>query len=159
MEERAKKKENPEKAENKKEEFQLKYPKDTTNQEIEPDENNQRTIEFEMTKNYEEEFVVKDVSGVENTHTSPQNQERSHERLKMIKQSQLNFKEFGYNQKDDKNNIEELENQPAYMRRNIKIDQNKQSDDEEISRYTLSEDDDLNVRFSDDNPYLHDNVD
>jgi cell division protein FtsZ len=59
--------------------------------------------------------------------------------------------------------LNEMENEPAYKRRNIELDDVKQSSDPSISRYTLWESDDENgdkqTGLSDNNSFLHDNVD
>lgn len=59
--------------------------------------------------------------------------------------------------------LTELEKEPAYKRRNVRLDQLAHSSDSEVSRYTLSEDKDEtgNSRggLRPNNPYLHDNVD
>lgn len=53
--------------------------------------------------------------------------------------------------------INELENQPAYLRRNIQLDNRPPaSGDEEAGRWTVSDDDEAPLRR---NTYLHDNVD
>ncbi|NJO91223.1 MAG: hypothetical protein HC831_21355 [Chloroflexia bacterium] len=54
--------------------------------------------------------------------------------------------------------IDELENEPAYKRRNIEINhESTYNKNKEISRYTLSDDDD-DLDLSE-NSFLHDNVD
>lgn len=59
--------------------------------------------------------------------------------------------------------LNELEKEPAYKRRNIKLDRLAHSSDSEVSRYTLSEEKDENGNsrsgLRPNNPYLHDNVD
>lgn len=55
--------------------------------------------------------------------------------------------------------ISELENEPAYKRRNIKLNNVTPSNHSIISRYTLSEDEDKNVEIKSNNSFLHDNVD
>ncbi len=55
--------------------------------------------------------------------------------------------------------ISELENEPAYKRRSIKLDDVPHSSEENVSRYTLSEDDDQKTKLKDNNSFLHDNVD
>ena len=52
----------------------------------------------------------------------------------------------------------ELENQPAYLRRNVKLSDTPLSSESEVSRYTLSEEND-NVEIKANNSFLHDNVD
>lgn len=58
----------------------------------------------------------------------------------------------------------QLEKEPAYKRRNVRLDNVPHSSESEVSRYTLSEeeeDENGNKRsgLRPDNPYLHDNVD
>ena len=54
--------------------------------------------------------------------------------------------------------LTELEDQPAYLRRNVKLSDTPMSSESEVSRYTLSEDDDK-VEIKANNSFLHDNVD
>lgn len=51
--------------------------------------------------------------------------------------------------------IENLENQPAYIRRNIKLDSHNHSSESNVSRYSLDQNDELRSN----NSFLHDNVD
>lgn len=59
--------------------------------------------------------------------------------------------------------IADLENEPAYKRRNISIEDTPQSTDSQVSRMHLSEEVDeegnRRVELRNDNPFLHDNVD
>ena len=59
--------------------------------------------------------------------------------------------------------LNEMENVPAYKRRNIELDDLNPSSESEVSKYTLweSEDDNGEKRtgLSDNNSFLHDNVD
>ena len=59
--------------------------------------------------------------------------------------------------------IADLENEPAYKRRNISIDDTPQSAESQVSRMHLSEEFDeegnRRVELRNDNPFLHDNVD
>ncbi|MEC8401926.1 MAG: cell division protein FtsZ [Bacteroidota bacterium] len=59
--------------------------------------------------------------------------------------------------------IADLENEPAYKRRNISIDDAPQSADSQVSRMRLNEEFDeegnRRVELRNDNPFLHDNVD
>ena len=59
--------------------------------------------------------------------------------------------------------LNEMENVPAYKRRNIELDDVNPSSESEVSKYTLweSEDDNGEKRtgLSDNNSFLHDNVD
>lgn len=55
--------------------------------------------------------------------------------------------------------ISDLENEPAYMRKNVNLAAVTPSSELEISRYTLSEGDDKNAEIRSNNTFLHDNVD
>jgi cell division protein FtsZ len=56
-------------------------------------------------------------------------------------------------------NIEEMENEPAYLRRKVELNHSTPSKDSKISRYSLYENDDKNVEVRSNNSFLHDNVD
>jgi len=67
------------------------------------------------------------------------------------------MKEFNY--KFNKSKIDDIENEPAYKRRGIELENKNYSEDNEISRtsITLDENDDMKIRKN--NSFLHDNVD
>jgi len=53
--------------------------------------------------------------------------------------------------------INELENQPAYLRKGVELDDVAHSSEQNMSKYTLSDDDEPEIK--DNNSFLHDNVD
>jgi len=55
--------------------------------------------------------------------------------------------------------ISELESEPAYIRKQVKLDETDYSAESSISRYTLGEDSKNNPVIKSDNSFLHDNVD
>ena len=59
--------------------------------------------------------------------------------------------------------ISDLENEPAYKRRNVILDEIKHSSESTASRFSVNEEVDENgerrIELRDDNPFLHDNVD
>ncbi len=55
--------------------------------------------------------------------------------------------------------VEELEKEPAYRRKNVNVDDPPPSSDNIVSRYTLGEDSKNNPLIKTDNTFLHDNVD
>ncbi len=62
------------------------------------------------------------------------------------------------NQKNDE--IEELENVPAYVRKKVDLGKEKLSEDQEVSRFSLKDGEDgEGPKLKSDNSYLHDNVD
>lgn len=71
------------------------------------------------------------------------------QRRERLRQSQIKL--------TNPNAIGDLENQPAYLRRGIRLDEKASSSENQQSRWTVSDDDEPQIRK--DNPYLHDNVD
>ncbi|MFC2110958.1 cell division protein FtsZ [Bacteroidota bacterium] len=72
------------------------------------------------------------------------------ERIRKLREISVKIKSPG--------GLSELENQPAYVRRNIQLTDAPLSSESEVSRYTLSEDEDK-VEIKQNNSFLHDNVD
>ncbi len=54
-------------------------------------------------------------------------------------------------------NTADLENQPAYLRRNIALEDVPSAKDQNMSRWTISNDDEPQIREN--NSFLYDNVD
>ncbi len=69
----------------------------------------------------------------------------------------LRMKEFNY--KFNKSKIDDIDNEPAYKRRGIELENKNYSEENDISRtsITLDENDDMKIRKN--NSFLHDNVD
>lgn len=86
-----------------------------------------------------------------NTTLSPEEQQRlNKERIQRIQE---------YTQKLKKpNGVSEFEKEPAYIRRNIQLDETKQSTNDNISRFGLNEDEN-GTTLRGGNSFLHDNVD
>ena len=85
-----------------------------------------------------------------NSSVSDFQKQRSEER-------RLRMKEFNY--KFNKSKIGDIEKEPAFRRKGIELEDKNYSDDNEISRtsITLDENDDMKIRKN--NSFLHDNVD
>lgn len=113
----------------------------------------QRTIEFEITNDLNLNSVKKPI--VEPTI----DRKKAAERVKNIKKTYEKLRDLKFNNPEMKNNIDEIENEPAYIRKKVELDKMKHSDDRKISRYSLDDDDDSVTKLSPNNPYLHDNVD
>jgi len=73
------------------------------------------------------------------------------ERINRLKSMSMSFRNPG--------KISELENQPAYMRKNVELKDPDYSSKSEVSRHTLGEDSKNNTVIKSDNSFLHDNVD
>lgn len=107
-----------------------------------------------------EEYILMDQSREE---TDPETREKKlAERVRNLRETHEKLKERGYLSSGGDDEIEELENVPAYVRKKIPIEQEKHSEDKEVSRYRLTDNDeegDEGPKLRPDNSYLHDNVD
>ncbi len=82
----------------------------------------------------------------------PNKEQNSKERIKRLKEMSAKIKST----KD----LNDIENIPAYARKDIKLEEIPLSSESEISRYSLNEDTKKNeIKLKSDNSYLHDNVD
>ncbi|HQK36595.1 MAG TPA: cell division protein FtsZ [Bacteroidales bacterium] len=60
---------------------------------------------------------------------------------------------------DQPEDIDALENEPAFVRKKLQISAKKYSRDNQISRFTIADEGSNGIVLRPDNPYLHDNVD
>lgn len=80
------------------------------------------------------------------------------EQMKRSQERVMKIKELGLKMKTP-SGINDLEKEPAYKRRKIDLDETPHSSENNISRFTLSEDEEGKPKLNDDNSFLHDNVD
>lgn len=80
------------------------------------------------------------------------------EQMKRSQERIMKIKELGMRMKTP-SGINDLENEPAYKRRKINLDEVTHSSENPISRFTLSSDEEGKPKLNDDNSFLHDNVD
>lgn len=80
------------------------------------------------------------------------------EQLKKAQDRVAKLKELSFKLKQP-NGLSDLENEPAYKRRNVSLDATPHSSESQVSRYTLSEGEDKKVEIKPNNSFLHDNVD
>ena len=99
--------------------------------------------------NHSEEIKNPKVEANDN-HTVEDNSELARQRLERIKQESLKLK--------SPTGLSDLENEPAYKRRNIKLDDAPNSSDSSISRFSIWGKKGK-TGLSDNNSFLHDNVD
>ncbi|MBS0009782.1 MAG: cell division protein FtsZ [Bacteroidales bacterium] len=78
--------------------------------------------------------------------------------IRKIKHMQNILRKEGLSNQTMRENVDEFEDVPAFIRKKIKIDNDKRKDKSEVSKFTLSDDDD-EPSLRDDNAYLNDNVD
>ncbi|MFC2107120.1 cell division protein FtsZ [Bacteroidota bacterium] len=110
---------------------------------IEPSE--RRPFLFEMEKPF-----VKPVIKNKDPETD-QMEVKAKERISKLKALSMKIK--------NPNGLTELENEPAYKRKNVQLNESKPSEESIISRFSLEEDEDNNAELKSDNSFLHDNVD
>ena len=110
-------------------------------------------------KEESEEYILMERS----EETDPEAREKKlADRVRSLRETHEKLKERGYLSSSGDDEIEELENVPAYVRKNIPIDQQKHSEEKEVSRYRLTDNQDEGEegpKLRPDNSYLHDNVD
>ncbi|MCC6837396.1 MAG: cell division protein FtsZ [Bacteroidia bacterium] len=139
----------------------------------EVEEKKQITFEFEITNNnsnavsFEEPFIIsKSEETVMQNDFVIENKEENKtiaevqqdEQLKKAQDRIEKLKQLSFKLKSP-NGLSELENEPAYKRRNISLDSTPHSSESQVSRYTLSEGDDKKIEIKPNNSFLHDNVD
>jgi len=118
----------------------------------------QRTIDFDIKKDRKsdnDKFVVLQEP---ETETEVVVETKESEIAKKLNESRERMKERRMGSSKIKENIDEFENEPAYKRKNLKIDQPINTEGSNVSRYSL-EDDNEGVTLNPNNSYLHDNVD
>ncbi len=76
------------------------------------------------------------------------------ERKKILKQMSFNLIDI-----DNSDNLKELEDVPAFIRKKINLEQTPHSSESQVSRFSLNEGNDKKVELRENNSFLHDNVD
>jgi hypothetical protein len=113
----------------------------------------QRTIEFDL--NTLEDDFLPDISRVRR----PIDTRKAGDRVTTIKRTHEELKELKQTMRQTDKDIDELENTPAFKRKQIPVEPKKYSDESRISNYSLTDDENSQVKLSKENPYLHGAVD
>jgi cell division protein FtsZ len=113
----------------------------------------QRTIEFDLKT--VDDNVFRDISRVRR----PVDTHKAGERVNTIKRAQEELKELKQGTRQTDREIDEMENTPAFKRKQLQIDPQKYSEETKVSRYSLSDDEDSQVKLSKENSFLHGAVD
>ena len=107
-----------------------------------------------------EEAIVKDVAfedqHIANSANSNEIESISTAMIVMSNERKERLKNISWNSVNKYNG---LESRPAYLRKNVQIDNVPHSSDSQVSRYTLSEGEDKKTEIKPNNSFLHDNVD
>jgi cell division protein FtsZ len=80
------------------------------------------------------------------------------DQLKKSKERILRLKDLSMKLRTT-NGLQELENEPAYKRKQMQLQQVQHSSESQVSRFTLSNDEDGTTEIRPNNSFLHDNVD
>lgn len=127
-------------------------------------------FEFEI-KLVETDFVFETPAEVFNNDSKPEeaalpevgedddkNDESIEDQLKKSKERILRLKDLSMKLRTT-NGLQELENEPAYKRKQMNLQQVQHSSESQVSRFTLSNDEDGTTEIRPNNSFLHDNVD
>jgi cell division protein FtsZ len=118
-------------------------------------------VEFAINKQAEE-VVASDITFEEETIQSnvvehlSEKESSSEDMLKKSNERKERLKNFSWKMGKS---INDLEGTPAYIRKNVQLDNVPHSSDSQVSRYTLSEGEDKKAEIKPNNSFLHDNVD
>jgi cell division protein FtsZ len=102
-------------------------------------------------KKKEEKVVIKDKNKPPVPPPDPEEEKRRRKRFRK-------FQEMGYGG-ESAEQLDELENEPAYKRRNFDPTDKSGDKDQEFSNITVGKDKDNQLRLGEDNSFFHDNVD
>jgi cell division protein FtsZ len=133
----------------------------SANQNVQPEPKKEERIVHYLEDDLEDEMDSSPVAAVTESNkaredvreeiSKEQLQELSAEREERIKELSLKLRTpFG---------LSELESEPAYIRRQIKLEDTPHSSENNVSRFTLSEEDGKVNSIKGNNSFLHDNVD
>ncbi|RZK51828.1 MAG: cell division protein FtsZ, partial [Pedobacter sp.] len=115
------------------------------------------TAQFE-----EEEIVFTPTAQVEEVPVpgldDDKNDDSIEDQLKKSKERILRLKDLSMKLRTS-NGLQELENEPAYKRKQMQLQQVQHSSESQVSRFTLSNDEDGSTEIRPNNSFLHDNVD
>ncbi len=127
--------------------------------ETEKKEESKVSFDFKIKEKEEEQLMLFDME--EKSEPEENKAQKIVEKVKSQRKNYAYIKEKGYNVTSDNENIEELENEPAYLRKKVKIDTDKKiSKEKNISKYSLEEKEgERFAKLRSNNSYLHDRVD
>lgn len=98
-----------------------------------------------------EKTIEKKIDTNDNSNLTTKDNSLLIDRTKILKDLSLKVKK--------PNTIEEFENQPAYLRKGVVLNDVTPSSESQVSRLTLSDTDDKKAEIKSNNSFLHDNVD
>lgn len=109
------------------------------------------TSEVEVKEITNQSLETNDVDGDKNDDSIEDQLRKSKERILRLKDLSMKLR--------TSNGLQELENEPAYKRKQMQLQQVQHSSESQISRFTLSNDQEGSTEIRPNNSFLHDNVD
>jgi cell division protein FtsZ len=85
-------------------------------------------------------------------------EDETDEQLRKARERVTKLKQLSY-RIGNPGNIADMEKEPAFKRRNVKLDSVAHSSESSVSRYTLSNEEEKKTELRQNNSFLHDNVD
>ena len=116
----------------------------------------ERYVEFESKLNNSKENNSTESSN-KNNNVLPEENSISDFQKHRSEERRLRMKEFNY--KFNKSKINDINDEPAFKRKGIDIDEVNNSAQQNISRTSLNEDESNDIKIRKNNSFLHDNVD
>ena len=114
-------------------------------------------LEFEQEEDITPEPIVaaqEEIIGLDDH----KNDESIEDQLRKSKERILKLKDLSMKLRTS-NGLQELENEPAYKRKQMQLQQVQHSSESQVSRFTLSNDEEGSTEIRPNNSFLHDNVD
>ncbi len=107
--------------------------------------------EFTQINSSEEELENQEIDEDKNDDSIEDQLRKSKERILRLKDLSMKLRTA--------NGLQELESEPAYKRKQMQFQQVQHSSESQVSRFTLSNDEDGSTEIRPNNSFLHDNVD
>lgn len=121
--------------------------------------------EDSRAKDEELKFTVREVKAGEqgNPHAdkeaNPLNTTIEESRQHKTQERRSALKAFNYRFRNQKGKLDEAEQEPAYKRQGVNLDEGNYSSEQRQSRYTIEDSNDDELQLKNNNRFLHDNVD
>ena len=130
----------------------------TTKQEDSNEGSNFEPSFNEVTNSEDTTFIHEIKSSPEQANTTFADELDAEERLKRSQERLMKLNHLTSKLKSP-SSISDLEDEPAYIRKKVKLDNVEHSSENKTSRFTLGDDGDNNPEIRPNNSFLHDNVD
>lgn len=128
--------------------------------EIDFEVENKTSIEETDKKNREQESTISEsIPEEEKIVEGEKFESGSVKKDRMKKLNIERLKQLSIHKICDPEKVDNIENEPAYKRKNIDISEQKHSEESNVSKYSLFDDPEQGTSLRSDNGYLHDNVD